>query len=77
MNKHEKREKYCSSCRDNFYNGNNDIGVKECWCLENSKVVFRKLVHRDARPPWNQKAVRVLDCYHRENYITLKPEITQ
>ena len=66
MTKVEKQRKYCPGCRDNFYNGNNNIGVKECWALESSKVVFRKFVHVDQRPPWKQKAVRTLDCCHRD-----------
>ena len=42
---------YCVGCRDNFYNGNNDLGVKECWCLKDAKLVMKKEVHIDQAPP--------------------------
>lgn len=28
----------CAGCRDDFYNGHNDIGVNECWKLAEAKV---------------------------------------
>jgi hypothetical protein len=31
----------CEGCHDNFYNGNNKLGVKECWSLKSAKVVRR------------------------------------
>lgn len=30
------QRKYCSGCRDDFYNGE---GAKECWSLKTAKVV--------------------------------------
>ena len=33
--------KLCAGCRDNFYNGNNPLGVKRCWSLDTAKVVTR------------------------------------
>ena len=38
MTKAEKR-KHCTGCEDNFYNGNNDLGVNECWSLDNMKLI--------------------------------------
>jgi hypothetical protein len=37
------KRKYCQgmSCRDHFYNGNNDLGVKECWHLKDTPIVWR------------------------------------
>ena len=32
---------YCSGCDDDFYNGNNALGIKECWNLEGAKVVSK------------------------------------
>ena len=32
-------KKYCASCYENFYNGNNALGVKECWNFKTAKVV--------------------------------------
>ncbi len=34
-------KKYCVGCDDNFYNGNNPLGVKECWSFKTAKVVKR------------------------------------
>lgn len=60
--------KYCVGCRDNVYNlGLN--GVTECWMLKNAKLVWKKAVPIDQRPPWTQPARRVLDCYREKGYI--------
>jgi hypothetical protein len=32
---------YCPGCRDDFYNGQNRIGVTQCWSLKSAKVVTR------------------------------------
>lgn len=58
-------KKYCIGCRDNFYNGNNDLGISECWRLNTAKLIKRKEVHISQFPPWNQKAKMFPDCYHR------------
>ncbi len=68
MNENQK-PRYCGGCHDNFYNGNNNLGVERCWNLNSAKVVWRKEVPLDQRPPWKQKAKRVLDCYHRSGYV--------
>jgi len=36
-----KDKKYCIGCDDNFYNGNNPMGVKECWSFKTAKVKVR------------------------------------
>lgn len=38
-------KKYCGGCRDNFYNGNNDMGVKQCWNLKGTSIVTRWRLH--------------------------------
>lgn len=37
-------KKYCSGCDNNFYNGNNPMGVKECWCFKTAKVVTKYMI---------------------------------
>lgn len=37
----EKRE-FCYGCRQNFYNGNNDMGIQECWFLKSGKLEERE-----------------------------------
>ena len=66
--------KHCVGCRDNFYNGNNPMGVKECWMLKDAKLIWKKEVHIDQMPPWKQKAKRLPSCFHRERHVYVKPE---
>lgn len=70
----DKKLQYCQGCKDNFYNGNNPYGIKECWCLQGARVVWRKEVHVDQRPPWKQGAIRVLECYKRPRYVYINAD---
>ena len=40
LSKTEKR-KMCSGCHSDYYNSNNEVGIKECWSLATAKVVKR------------------------------------
>lgn len=60
--------KYCVGCHDNVYN-HGCGGSNQCWSLPNAKLVWKKEVSIDQRPPWLQKAKRVLDCYHKPRYV--------
>jgi len=33
-----KTKQDCSGCDSNFYNGNNSMGVKECWLYKDAKL---------------------------------------
>jgi hypothetical protein len=44
-------KKYCAGCNENFYNGNNDLGVHVCWCLKTAKLIKRKRVGINDVPP--------------------------
>lgn len=68
MSKSEKK-KFCAGCRDNFYNGNNDLGITECWCLDSATFVMKKKVPIDLRPPWNMESTKVLSCRNERGYI--------
>ena len=70
-------KKHCRGCRDNFYNGNNPLGVKECWMLEDAKLIMRKEVDINQRPPWDQKAKRVPSCYSKAGSIFVAPDRTK
>ncbi len=35
----QNKKRYCSGCKDNFYNGNNPMGIKECWNLKVAKII--------------------------------------
>ncbi len=72
-----KKVKFCSGCRQDFYNGHNDLGVKQCWSLEEAEFVVRKEVHVDQRPPWNQRPMRMLNCFHRPRHVYVDKERKQ
>jgi hypothetical protein len=65
--------KFCSGCEQNFYNGNNTLGVKECWHREKARVILRKKVSINQRPPWKQKAEEYPNCYQQRGYVFVKP----
>lgn len=58
-----KDTSHCGGCRQNFYNGNNSLGVRRCWHLKAAKLVWRYPVHRDQRPPYRLERVQVPNCY--------------
>lgn len=63
----------CVGCRNNFYNGNNGLGVQRCWSLDSAKMKTRYELHRDT--PMNLRSryfkVRKPDCYHQTGYVYL------
>lgn len=64
----DKRE--CVGCEDNFYNGNNPQGIKDCWHLKDAKLVAKFKI--GVGVPWtsskNFLKVRVPNCYTQEGY---------
>ena len=77
MTKEEKKQKYCPGCYCDYYNHGNNSDTGECWMLAGSRVVFKKFVHVDQRPPWNQKAEKTLSCHRRQRYVAVDPEVTR
>lgn len=71
-------KKYCSGCRQNFYNGNNYWGIKECCHLKHAKLESRIPIGHWENPPYlNKKKVKVPACWsgegsNRMHYV--KPE---
>ncbi len=61
--------KLCTGCHSDFYNGNNPMGIKECWSLEEAKPVLKKKVPMDQAPPWKQPPITVLSCCHYDGYV--------
>ena len=63
-------KKHCAGCRQNFYNGNNDMGIKECWMLKTAKVVTRYEIHMDApmNVRSNYRKVRRPTCFDTGGY---------
>jgi hypothetical protein len=66
--------KHCAGCRDDFYNGNNNLGVKECWVLKDAKLINRIKIHVDQPPPYKQKAEKKPNCYRAPRYVFVSPE---
>lgn len=67
--------KHCAGCRDDFYNGNNDLGVKQCWMRTTAKLIHTVLIHVDLPPPYKHlKPKDRPDCYKAERHVTVKPE---
>jgi len=73
MSKSDKK-KFCQGCRNNFYNGNNDLGVAECWNLSAAKLVSRKRVSLWQSPPWLQEPEKVLSCRDESGYVFVDPK---
>lgn len=71
-------KKNCLGCANNFYNGNNSLGVRECWSLKSAKLVSRITIGNWEEPPYkNKKKIQVPNCYHergsnRTHYIDPK-----
>lgn len=70
----EDKLKHCAGCRNNFYNGNNSLGVTRCWSLADAKLILRKRVHINQVPPWTQKPTKILSCYHESQYVFVNCE---
>lgn len=67
-------KQHCAGCHSDFYNGHNDLGVTECWSFKDAKLVLRKEIPVDQRPPWTQDAQLLPNCYSRPRYVYVKPE---
>jgi hypothetical protein len=71
-------KKHCNQCRNQFYNGNNNIGVKECWSFKGAKLVWRIPIGMWENPPYkNKKKQLVPDCWSGEGsnrIVYVKPE---
>jgi hypothetical protein len=70
-------KKHCEGCRDNYYNQSDHSTTGECWLLKAAKIILRKEVPINQRPPWNQKARRFPSCYRREGYVYVEKNATQ
>jgi len=75
MTKDEKKKDLCPGCYCNDYNYGLG-GAEECFSLKTAKVVKRKFVHVDQKPPWNQPAEKTLSCHQKQRYISVRPGVT-
>jgi hypothetical protein len=63
--------KHCQGCRDNFYNGQNPYGIKECWLLSGAKLITRyKIGMWDSMgKKSNFHKVKVPQCYSSKGSV--------
>lgn len=68
---------HCIGCDDNFYNGHNPIGVKECWLLKSANLMTRWANGiNDPTVKGNLHEVQKPNCYHQRGtvYFNRLPE---
>jgi hypothetical protein len=60
--KESERKKLCAGCSEDFYNGNNPLGVKKCWCFESAKKVDKNVYYsiHQVKPSIRR---RTLNCW--------------
>jgi hypothetical protein len=65
--------KHCAGCRDDFYNGHNDIGVKECWMLKDAqlKTRFRLSINTPMGQRSGYAKRRVPNCFSQQGFVYL------
>jgi len=64
----EMDKKFCMGCRNDFYNGKNDLEITECWSFKEAKTEFRIPIGYWEPPPYkNKKKVRVAVCWEGLN----------
>ena len=68
------KQQHCNGCRDDFYNGHNTLGVKQCWSLKDAKVVTRfKQPYWEPWPFRGTREVQTLDCWSAPGqYVMVK-----
>ena len=61
-------KKHCAGCSDDFYNGKNPMGVKECWMLKTAKIVtlFRIGTWTVPTQLYAFTKCKVPHCFHRD-----------
>jgi len=62
----------CKGCRDDFYNGNNDLGVSRCWSFDTAQFTDRVFVSVHERPPHARRVERTLSCHRRVGFVAVK-----
>lgn len=70
----KRKRIHCVGCEDDFYNDNNQYGIKECWNLKSARIVKKKAIGMNDVPPWNHTPRETLSCYHRKGcwYVDAK-----
>lgn len=64
----------CVGCLDDFYNGNNSLGITRCWGLNSATFVKRIEIHVDQCPPYRHKPTLVPSCYSKARHVMVNPD---
>ncbi len=67
-----KDKSMCSGCRNNYYNGFNDRGIKECFSYKKAKIKKCIQISLYSTPPWDTRELKRLDCYCCDGYAILR-----
>jgi hypothetical protein len=65
-----KNTDLCQGCYSDFYNGNNPMGIKECWHLKSAEEVVRFLIHKFTAPtvPGAFRKVVTYNCWQASDF---------
>lgn len=75
MSKPAKSLGLCFGCHNDFYNGKNDLGVKQCWSYPSAEVVRRIRVGIMERPPYSAKrAAWTFSCHKPDGAVQVNPD---
>lgn len=63
----------CSGCENNFYNGNNVMGIQECWYLKDGYLQkrWRISVFDRMDKEENYTEVNIPRCFTQKGYVFL------
>ena len=71
--KPKKNKSLCGGCTDNFYNGNNEHGVKKCLHYKSATVKKVLCVGINECPPYDEKEIcYCLSCYKRRGVAFIR-----
>ena len=72
-----KSTEFCQACTDNFYNGNNPLGVNHCLSLKSARVVKRWRLHWWTAPtvPGALVEVKTYNCHHEPGRYAFSKEL--
>ena len=71
--KNIKSRTMCAGCKDDFYNGHNTLGVKECWSFKDAEIVKVIQVGYWERPPYENRDIeKRLSCYRKRDVVFVK-----
>jgi hypothetical protein len=70
------KKQNCVGCEQNFYNGNNDLGVQECWSFKTAVLKLRRRVGMNDIPPWTATPRSLPSCYQQRGAIFVDPTVS-